>query len=129
MFTWYNFYQFYISLYCQKIRFFPHFLQMAGKHSTFFLHKDSTCYDKWLRVSKWQGVIQFKCVLWQKVWKSNILEYFSKTAGKTFNFLVTKTLHTSWWVNRVVTLFVFDQFLVSLFARKWDFATFLTNGC
>ena len=24
----------------------PHFLQMASKLSTFFSHKDSTCYDK-----------------------------------------------------------------------------------
>ena len=28
---------------------------MAGKHST-FSYTDSACYDKWLRVAKWQGL-------------------------------------------------------------------------
>ena len=44
-----------------KFHFLPeneileHFLQMAGKHSTFSSHKESRCYDKWLRVAEWQG--------------------------------------------------------------------------
>ena len=79
-----------------------YFLQMAGKHSTFFSHKDSTCYDKWWRVAEWQGFNQFICVLWQK-WKSNVLGYLSKMAGQTFSLLVTETLYTSWWLIRLVT--------------------------
>ena len=39
---------------------------MAAKHTTLFSQKDSTCYNKWLRVAKWQGLSQFICVLWQK---------------------------------------------------------------
>ena len=35
--------------------------------------------------------------------KSNILGYLSKIAGKTFTFLATETLYTSWQVIRVVT--------------------------
>ena len=56
---------------------------MAAKHTTLFSQKDSTCYDKWLRVAKWQGLSQFTCVLWLKVWKHSILGYFSKMADKT----------------------------------------------
>ena len=36
-----------------------HFLQMAVQHFTFFSKKDSTCYDKWLRVAEWQGCSEF----------------------------------------------------------------------
>ena len=43
--------------FCQKNKNLKCFLQMAGKHSTFFLQKDSRCYDKWLRVDKWQGLV------------------------------------------------------------------------
>ena len=36
-----------------------HFLQMAVQHFTFFSKKDSTCYDKWLRVAEWHGCSEF----------------------------------------------------------------------
>ena len=74
---------------------------MAAEHTILISQKDSTCYNKWLRVAKWQGLSQFTCVLWQKkLWKYNILGYFSKTGDRTFNFLTTETLNTSWWVIR-----------------------------
>ena len=45
------------------------FLQMASKHTTLFSQKDSTCYNKWLRVAKLQGSVNLHVYCGNKVWK------------------------------------------------------------